>query len=177
MLKRVFMGCIVVLGATVVLSGCGGGGKTEKTPLAGKNATATVEVKAQPTATVEGTSEAGGSVTVTAGGDLVDIPVYAGAKETGSLTGLPGAVISERDYEKVVLKYYTSDAKPKDIMDWYRTEMKKSQYGWTETYISDQDTMAMWSKDGDKNVAWVYVATDTNTNGAMLAIVEGLNKK
>jgi len=182
MLKRVIVGCVVVLAAAVVLSGCGGGGKTEKTatPAAGKNATATVEANAEATATVEATSEPGGSVTVTAGGDLVDIPVYAGVKETGSLTGLPGAAINAGDYEKVVWKYYTSDATAKDIMDWYRTEMTKSQYGWAETLwteIPGQGTIGVWSKDGDKNVAWVYAAADPSGNGTVLAIMEALNKK
>jgi len=119
-----------------------------------------------------------------AANDVVDVPVYAGVKEAALGGGFPVAGmsevagISEGDYEKVVLKNYTSDAKAKDIMDWYRSEMTKSKYGWTETFwkeTSGLGALGVWSKDGGKNVALVVAATDSSGNH--LAIMEALNKK
>ena len=114
--------------------------------------------------------------------------MYAGVKEAGAPGGLPGSFsallyelgISEGDYEKVVWKYYTSDATAKDIMDWYRSEMTKSKYGWTETFWKDipgQGAIGVWSKDGEKNAALVAAAKDSSGNGTQLAIMEALNKK
>ena len=121
-----------------------------------------------------------------AANEVVDIPVYAGVKEAALSGGLPVAEMSEvagireGDYEKVMWKYYTSDATAKDIMDWYRSEMTKSKYGWTETFwkeTSGQGAIGVWGKDGGKNVALVAAAAGSGGNGTMLAIMEALNKK
>ena len=121
-----------------------------------------------------------------AANDVVDIPVYAGVKEAALPGGFPVAEMSEvagireGDYEKVVWKHYTSDATAKDIMDWYRSEMTKSKYGWTETFwndVSGQGAIGVWSKDGEKSAALVAAATDSGGNGTQLAIMEALNKK
>ena len=185
---HLLIGALMIAGA-LMLTACGGGDEDEKngqetggptaTVAAGDEQTAPTTVKATATAEKEG----GGETEVSSGGDLKDVPIYSGAKEMASWGGsMSGAAagVNEADYEKIVWKYYSSDDSFGDIAEWYRSEMKKDKYGWTETMwmdVPDQGSWGAWSQDNEKNVAWVYITKGDGESESIIVIMEGLNKK
>ncbi len=88
-----------------------------------------------------------------------DVPVYPGANEAASFSGMMG-MAEEGDCEKIEWKYYEVDADVSDVADFYASEMPKNgwnRYGDFGMNTGGMTSVSLWEKGNEADAAYIWV--------------------
>ncbi len=163
--------------ASALLVACGGGGN-------GGDDNGTTD---QPEATApiddedaDDEGDADDDESVDSGDGFGDVPVPAGADETGSgsFSGnlpfmIPGGDVDPDAFTTLEFKEYEVDQSPEEVIDFYRDEMD----GWDEVFVfsggsdGDESGVGVWVRDEGQTAVFVSAARDDGTT--VLTVIRG----